>query len=207
MYGGSFDPPTISHIMIACEIYNQINYIDEVWIVPCGDGRSDKGLKSDAHHRLNMLELIKKDLIYDDLPIFIKDTEIKNKKYMPTWDLLEKLSFDYPSNKFYFCCGSDIANSIITWDFGKELCEKYSYIIITRPGYEVNEYKDLKTYEILECSYDNSSTKIRSRIEEFLDKKNKVHLGISGLTSRSVLHYIYTNNLYKIDSVCLRSPI
>lgn len=190
--------------MIACEIYNQVKIIDEVWIVPCGDGRSDKGLKSDAIHRLKMLELLKMDLIYDDLPIFIKDTEIQNKKYMPTWDLLEKLSRDYPENKFFFSCGSDIANSIITWDFGKELCEKYNFIIITRPGYSIIEYKDLKSYIILECSYDNSSTKIRSRIEEFLDKKNKVHLGISGLTSRSVLNYIYSNNLYKIDSVCMK---
>lgn len=190
--------------MIACEIYNQVKIIDEVWIVPCGDGRSDKGLKSDAIHRLKMLELLKMDLIYDDLPIFIKDTEIQNKKYMPTWDLLEKLSKDYPENTFFFSCGSDIANSIITWDFGKELCEKYNFIIITRPGYSIIEYKDLKSYIILECSYDNSSTKIRSRIEEFLDKKNKVHLGISGLTSRSVLNYIYSNNLYKIDSVCMK---
>jgi nicotinate (nicotinamide) nucleotide adenylyltransferase len=190
--------------MIACEIYNQVKIIDEVWIVPCGDGRSDKGLKSDAIHRLKMLELLKMDLIYDDLPIFIKDTEIQNKKYMPTWDLLEKLNKDYPENKFFFSCGSDIANSIITWDFGKELCEKYNFIIITRPGYSIIEYKDLKSYIILECSYDNSSTKIRSRIEEFLDKKNKVHLGISGLTSRSVLNYIYSNNLYKIDSICMK---
>lgn len=190
--------------MIACEIYNQVEIIDEVWIVPCGDGRSDKGLKSDAVHRLEMLKLLKDDLIYDDLPIFIKDTEIQNKKYMPTWDLLEKLSKDYPTNKFFFSCGSDISNSIITWDFGKELCEKYNFIVITRPGYSITEYKDLKSYIILECSYDNSSTKIRSRIEEFLDKKNKVHLGISGLTSRSVLNYIYSNNLYKIDSVCMK---
>jgi nicotinic acid mononucleotide adenylyltransferase len=30
--GGSFDPPTISHIQIASEIYNTNEDVDEVWI-------------------------------------------------------------------------------------------------------------------------------------------------------------------------------
>ena len=30
--GGSFDPPTIAHIQVAAEIYNNFS-IDEVWII------------------------------------------------------------------------------------------------------------------------------------------------------------------------------
>jgi nicotinic acid mononucleotide adenylyltransferase len=67
--GGSFDPPTLAHVQIASEIYNTHEDVDEVWIVPCGDGRGDKSLKTKGLHRLAMLELILTDIIGNNAPI------------------------------------------------------------------------------------------------------------------------------------------
>ncbi len=77
--GGSFDPPTISHIQIASEIYNTHEDIDAVWIIPCGDGRGDKSLKTKAVHRIKMLNLILKDIIGDKAPIEVNTKFKKNK--------------------------------------------------------------------------------------------------------------------------------
>jgi len=33
--GGSFDPPTIAHYLLCVECLND-NFLDEVWLVPCG---------------------------------------------------------------------------------------------------------------------------------------------------------------------------
>ena len=41
--GGSFDPPTVSHLQLASETLNICAEIDEVWLVPCGE-RADKKL-------------------------------------------------------------------------------------------------------------------------------------------------------------------
>ena len=68
LLGGSFDPPTIAHVQIAAEIYNNFS-VDEVWIIPCGDGRSDKKLKTSGEHRLAMVNLILKDIIDECVPI------------------------------------------------------------------------------------------------------------------------------------------
>ena len=38
--GGSFDPPTISHLQMCSEVLNLLKF-DEVWMVPCGT-RTDK---------------------------------------------------------------------------------------------------------------------------------------------------------------------
>ena len=38
--GGSFNPPTIGHQLMAVEVLN-LNLVDEVWMVPCGY-REDK---------------------------------------------------------------------------------------------------------------------------------------------------------------------
>jgi nicotinic acid mononucleotide adenylyltransferase len=67
--GGSFDPPTLAHIELACEIYNTHEDVDAVWLVPCGDGRSDKNLRSKGKHRLEMLRKILKDVITEEVPI------------------------------------------------------------------------------------------------------------------------------------------
>lgn len=205
LLGGSFDPPTLSHIMIACEIYNQFDFIDEVWLVPCGDFRDDKNLKANCKHRINMLELIKNDIIYEDLPIHICNVEDENGKFMPTIDMLNKLKHDYNHITFYFCIGSDLALSILKWESGYEIINNYGIIIITRPGYEIVDLSYKDKCHILNTCLDLSSTVIRNRIEKFLMKKNKIHLGISGITSKSVLEYIYNNELYRVETECVIS--
>ena len=48
--GGSFDPPTISHLQICAEVINMKKF-DEVLIVPCGD-RPDKHLRTSIDVRI-----------------------------------------------------------------------------------------------------------------------------------------------------------
>lgn len=189
-------------MIIACEIYNNIQHIDEVWIVPCGDGRKDKNLRCSAYHRIKMLECIKNDLVYQDLPVYIDITEYKNGTFMPTYDLLCKLQNEYPSYKFSFCFGSDIAKGLPFWEDGNTIIKNFELIIIKRPGFLLDEVSYIEKCKIMETNFDNSSTQIRNRIDDVLSKKHKIHLGISGLTSRSVLKYIYDNNLYKVETYC-----
>jgi len=73
--GGSFDPPTIAHVQCAAEVYNNCDDVDEVWIIPCGDGRDDKSLKTPGFHRLEMLKLILRDIIGEEVPIKVKITK------------------------------------------------------------------------------------------------------------------------------------
>ena len=56
--GGSFDPPTISHMQIAAETLYQ-HKCDQVWTVPCGD-REDKKARTPGPTRLEMTKLAAK---------------------------------------------------------------------------------------------------------------------------------------------------
>lgn len=205
IFGGSFDPPTISHITVACEIYNQLENIDEVWILPCGDHRTDKTLKTAICHRLKMLMKIKEDIVYPGLPIEIKDTEMTHGKFMPTIELLDKLKNENPDYKFLFCLGSDLIKSFKSWEEWERIIEDYGLILITRPSYSIEnvELEFNKKFPTVKVELDGSSTAVRFRIEQILIEKNKVHLGISGLTTRSVIEYIYHEQLYK---VCIDTP-
>ena len=189
-------------MMLACEIYNNFEHIDEVWIIPCGDGRTDKILRSKVYHRIKMLELIKHDLVYPDLPVYINKTEYENKMFMPTYDLLMKLKKENPSYSFSFCFGSDLLISLPTWEDSQTIIDNFELIVLSRPGYDIKNIDYIRKCLILETHLDHSSTQIRMRIGDVVDKKHRIHLGISGLTSRSVIKYIYDNSLYKVESTC-----
>ena len=187
-------------MILACEIYNNFSHIDEVWMVPCGDGRKDKTNRSNIFHRIKMLECIKNDLIYEDLPVYIDLTEYNNKKYMPTIQLFDKLSKDHPTYKFSFCLGSDLIKSLHRWEEGLRIINEFELIVLKRPGYDLSGVSYIDKCKILETNFDGSSTQIRNRIDDVIKTKSKIHLGIAGLTTRSVLKYIYENSLYLVES-------
>jgi cytidyltransferase-like protein len=54
--GGSFDPLTLGHLLLVSEILH-FEAADEVWLVPCGDGRTDKILQCSAKQRYDMAKL------------------------------------------------------------------------------------------------------------------------------------------------------
>ena len=207
VFGGSFNPPTMAHIRIACEIYNKSEEIDEVWMVPCGDGRDDKIVGVECKKRIEMCEIIKKE-IANDIPIKIDKTEYENGSYMQTYDLMKKLSEKYRNYKFMFVLGIDIVSDIINWGNGKQFLEEFDFIFTKRPGY--NTEKILKSgcllpkhFEILDMDINGSSTEIRERIKNQIEqrKKNeniKINYGISGLTSPGVVKYIISNGFYGI---------
>ncbi len=201
LLGGSFDPITSAHLQIATEIYNQLDDIDEVWLVPCGDNREDKKLTKGVH-RIEMINLMIKDSIFKDVPIKVEDIEIRNNKYIPTYDLMKMLTEQYKDCIFHFCIGSDLLKGIRSWKpFGDKLVEEYDFIVMNRPGYVVEGHLLPRKSRFINTNIEGSSTLIRQRIKEYRKKMNttgtkKKYFGINGLTTVSVIDYIIRNNLY-----------
>lgn len=53
LYGGSFDPPHKGHKDVIEDIMT-MEFVHELWIMPCGD-RNDKSLLLSYQERLNMI--------------------------------------------------------------------------------------------------------------------------------------------------------
>jgi nicotinate-nucleotide adenylyltransferase len=109
---------------------------------------------------------------------------------------MKELKEVYPTHEFYFIMGSDLVKSYQSWDYGDKLKEDIKFIILNRPGYEID--KDLlpKHNFILYTNFEGSSTQIRNRLNEYYERTNKINLGINGLTTTRVIRYIVENNLY-----------
>jgi nicotinic acid mononucleotide adenylyltransferase len=129
----------------------------------------------------------------------VNDIEIKNNKYYPTWDLIETLQDQHKNFKFIFCIGTDLINSLEDWDNGFRLINEVNFIVIKRPDFNPQSTQFPLNYRMLESITDGSSTKIRNRIQQQIDAKNKINLGINGLTTVSVINYIKKNSLYHRD--------
>ncbi len=75
--GGSFNPPTIGHQLMAVEVLN-LNLVDEVWMVPCGY-REDKKYPVSDEQRLEMTKLLIEDIDSNQFKIKIKVDSIEIK--------------------------------------------------------------------------------------------------------------------------------
>ena len=207
VFGGSFSPPTIAHIKIACEIYNKSKEVDEVWMIPCGDGRDDKKIDVECIKRIEMCEIIKKE-IANDIPIKIDKTEYENGSFMQTYDLMKKLKEKYNNYKFMFVLGIDVVSDIINWGDGEKFLQEFDFIFTKRPGFDTEKILKSgcmlpKHFEILDMNIDGSSTEIRERIKSQIEQRKKkgnikINYGISGLTSPGVVKFIVDNGYYGI---------
>ena len=131
--GGSFDPPTISHLQLASETLN-MKVVDEIWMIPCGH-RSDKQNQVAAEKRLEMVQAAVNDYFPRNFPIKVDDIEVKNGKQIQTYYLLQMLQEQHgPNYHFVFMIGSDLVPSLHTWH--PKMISEPSFIIFDRKGYE-----------------------------------------------------------------------
>ena len=183
VFGGSFNPPTIAHKLIAIKVIETFK-VDNFVFLPVGDDYEKSELVS-VKHRLKMLKLLTCDM----KNVVISDLEANN-KYGGTLNALNELSKSYKD--IHFLIGADQLNGLKTWIKYDELLRKYPFIVITRSGYETNSQllKDYpNTFTFVKMDFEGSSSMIRNN----LDPKKE-------LTTNDIYDYITANKLYKKEN-------
>ena len=122
-FGGSFNPPTIAHEIIAKEIAKEFN-LDKVYFVPVGDFYNKKDL-IDERKRFEMLNLI------TDSNIDVLDIELKAKKSLQTIDAFNLINNKFNLSKNYFILGGDNLEKLPNWE-NAEKCLNSNIIAIKR---------------------------------------------------------------------------
>ena len=201
VYGGSFDPITIAHLLIAAEVIH-FRVADEVWIVPCGN-RPDKDTIVDASVRLRMCDLAVTGMFPADFPVKVISTEIDAGCYIPTVYLMRKFREQNPDLDFSVVIGSDLVDTLMLWDLPDELLAENHFVVVPRCS-TAGVLVPLKTencnfkYSALEVSDQGyfvgvsnlSSTEARHRL------KTVGICGAAGIVPLAVLQFIQDNHLY-----------
>ena len=195
VFGGSFNPPTKAHMLIALKAVDLIN-ADKLCFVPVGDKYVKESLIS-SNYRVEMLNILKNNNSSYDIDIDL--TEVNSEKNLNTIDTLRILQNKYKGSTLYFFVVSDNILHLPEWKEADELLKKYKILTIRRDGYNIkdiinnkpllNKYKEnIVPIEIKESIF-ISSTMVRELI-----KNNNEDLEY--YLDDNIKEYIKENQLY-----------
>ncbi|MFN4294925.1 MAG: nicotinate-nucleotide adenylyltransferase [Thermoflexales bacterium] len=130
IFGGTFDPPHIGHLVIADQALTQLK-LDEVWFMPVGQPPHKAGNSiSSAHHRARMVQLA-----IGDHPAFrlsLIDIERPAPHYSSA--ALELLEARHPQHDWCFIMGADSLKDLPHWHNPHRLIELATLAVAGRPG-------------------------------------------------------------------------
>lgn len=197
LYGGTFDPPHMGHIVCAEETRKMLS-LDEVWFIPTYQPvfKRDQFV-TPANHRLRMVELA-----IQDNPHFVLSTiETDRGGDTYTIDTLRTLRQEDlekgVQNEYFFICGADAVLTLPKWKNSRELVELATFVGVGRPGSSSllgsPEADALKAFtdkvSVIEIdAVDVSSSEVRQNVK---DKES-----IQGMVPELVEEYIMSNKLY-----------
>ena len=187
LFGGTFDPPHIGHLLIAQTIYEAENF-DKILFIPAY-APPHKNNVTPMKHRIEMVKIA----ISDNPNFEYSDVDIVRKGISYTIDSIVDIKRNYKltNDEIYYLIGSDSLIDFKNWKDSKEILDECNVIVAIRPGFRPS---DIPHWILQKVHFANiprfelSSSKIRSRWVKDLTIRYMVTLPI--------WKYINENNLY-----------
>ena len=189
LFGGTFDPPHLGHLIIAQTIFEAENF-DQIVFVPAYQPPHKNGMKiSPVDQRLEMLKIA----ISENPNFIMSDLEIQRKGLSYSIDTIidYKKQNNLNSDELFYLMGSDSLKQFKKWKDTKKIIDECRVIVAIRPGFRPSDIPNWILAKIQFASIPRieiSSTAIRSRWIE-----NKT---IRYMVTESVWQYINKNKLY-----------
>lgn len=165
IFGGTFDPPHVGHLIVADEVRSELK-LDAILFIPAKRSPHKLDRKpAPAAKRLKLLSLATRDTPH----FIISELELRRGGISYTVDTLEKLHRKNPKDEFFLIIGMDNLRSFHTWRSPDKIIGLASVVVMTRAGVRrIRVPRALKKRTIL-CAVpdiDVSSSDIRKRIRE-----------------------------------------
>ena len=189
LFGGTFDPPHLGHLLIAqtvCEVEN----FDKIVFIPAfkPPNKSMKNI-TPVKLRLEMLE----SAVLDNPRFEISQIEIQRGGTSYSLDTINQCKTEYQLTKdsLFFLIGSDTLAKFDLWKEPKIIVNECSILVAARPGFEPSNIPNWILHNIQFANiprFEISSSNIRQRWKE-----NKT---IRYMVTLSVWEIINKYNLY-----------
>ena len=188
IFGGSFDPPHIGHLLAASDAFEALSLDHLIWIPtavqPLKIGRAAAG----ARQRLEMV----RRLLRADPRFSVSSIEMDRQGLSYTVDTLDTLARTHPSAERFFLVGADALSSFSAWREPDRIAQLAQVAVLRRPGSDAPVAADaLPGNAILLPTrlVDVSSTEIRERA--------RVGKSLVGFVPESVAEFIAAERLYR----------
>ncbi|WP_228586540.1 nicotinate-nucleotide adenylyltransferase [Alkalibacterium sp.] len=183
LFGGSFNPPHIGHLIIAEQVRDQLG-LEKIHFLPSYSPPHSNGKTTiDYKYRIDML----KQTLQDDKAFELNLTEINRRGKSYTYDTIKELKEDNPDTEYYFIIGADMVEDLPNWYKIDELVTMVHFVAVNRPGYTLNTPYPVIILDV--PNIDISSSLIRHKVNEATS--------IKYLVTPDVKTYIENEGLYK----------
>lgn len=195
IFGGSFNPPHVGHILAAKKFYNTADP-DLFIVIPSFVAPHKEIQEIGAHHRLEMSKLAFEGI---GEKVEVSDLEIVRGGKSYTFLTVTEIAQMYAGCKICLFVGSDMLMSFATWYKARELFSMCSLYVMPRHDdraeltAKADEYRKEYNADITFIEgefYEISSTELRNAMRDGREEYLSRHL------SEDVYGYIKSRNLY-----------
>jgi nicotinate-nucleotide adenylyltransferase len=190
VFGGTFDPPHIGHLLAASDAAERLLLDVVLWVPAAQQPMKTIAAATPPLLRLRMVELT----IAGDQRHALEPTEVERGGLSYTVDTLQKLSRSYPGAELFLLLGEDAWRTFGSWRDPDRILELATVAVLMRdlevesagavgPGGNPDRPIRLPTRRI-----DVSATEIRNRV--------RAGLSIRGFVLEQVEQYIAEHRLY-----------
>ncbi len=176
VYGGSFDPPHLGHVLSVAWALSAAE-VDAVHIIPTWKHAFDKDHGASFEERLSMCDLAFSMFRAVD----VTDIERRLGGVSRTLHTLEALQNEHPDARFRLLVGADVLPTTDRWHRWDEIVSIAPPLVVGREGSPIPEGCPITIPDI-------NSTAVRSRLADGED--------IGGLVPTSVREHIRSRGLY-----------
>lgn len=189
LFGGTFDPPHIGHLLVAQTVAEVENFEKIIFVL--NNLPPFKNNFSSVGHRLSMLKMA----IAGNPKFDLSEIELQREGVSYTLDMIRayKKEADLNKDELFFLIGSDSLMDFQTWDRPKEILKECKLLIAIRPGFRPS---DVPSWVLKKIQFANiprfeiSSTIIRKRWAE--DKT------IRYMVTQPVWEYVNAHKLFSL---------
>lgn len=161
IFGGTFDPPHIGHLVAALDARQALD-LDVVLLVVANAPWQKVGSRpvSPAADRMAMVE----SAVAGRAGLQVSDLEIRRGGLSFTADTLATLGENEPRSELFLILGNDAAAGFATWDRHQEVAQLATLVVVDRPGTPtpMDDGFDWTRIDIPELEI--SSTELRQRV-------------------------------------------
>jgi nicotinate-nucleotide adenylyltransferase len=185
LFGGTFDPIHLGHLIVAQEAL-EVAQLDKIVFIPAfSPPHKSQDPLSPAADRLAMVQTV----LMDDKRFVVSSYEVDKGGTSYTVETLQHFSHEFPSADLFFIMGADSFQQIMSWKNPQQIAKMATLLVIARPGFLVTQgeipYKSVVIPEL-----PISSSIIRDKI--------RAGKSIKYLVPESAFHYIKKHNLYHL---------
>lgn len=192
LFGGTFDPIHIGHMILMENVINNLD-LDKIYVLPNSNPPHKLENKKTA---LNLRLKMVNETIKDNPKLEINDYDFRDNKIHYTFDTINYFKKSYPNDEFFFIMGEDSFLDIEKWKNYKEIL-KENLIIFKRYSNKnfslISKINQVRKYNKNIYLIDNIALDISSTLIRNLVKENK---SIRYLVNDEVINIIKEEKLY-----------